>query len=386
MNRAISNFAPGSSIKPIAALAACKNGLHSIKCNCSGYSHYGNIAIGCWKTAGHGTLHMSEALKVSCNPYFMTIANKIGYKKMVETYQMLGFGKQSGIELPRENAGEVPGSSQWFKRYPDETMTDAFTGMMSIGQGYTQATPLQIGAAISAIINGGKYYQPRIIFKSVNALLRKEHSFKQPAKIDLLQEGITLEQLETIREGMRLAANSPGGTAGRAKPSTEGIIIGAKTGTAQTTDLGEKTHVAWTVAFAPFEDPRYVVVVAVQRGASGGKVAGPLVKLILESLFEIEKGKQVKLQKSKPFAGHMDFIEETVIPEDSNIASFFVDGETGDEASAVKIIKPKRNPNLEPTAPEPSITDEADSRGSANPNNPNKTPKLIRPKRDPNSN
>lgn len=383
MNRAISNFAPGSSIKPIAALAACKNGFHSIKCSCSGYSHYGNIAIGCWKITGHGTLTMTEALKVSCNPYFMNIANKIGYKKMVETYQMLGFGKQSGIELPRENSGEVPGSTQWFKRYPDETMTDAFTGMMSIGQGYTQATPLQIGAAISAIINGGKYYQPRIIFKSVNALLRKEQSFKQPVKIDLLQEGITLEQLETIREGMRLAANSPGGTAGRAKPSTEGIIIGAKTGTAQTTDLGEKTHVAWTVAFAPFENPRYVVVCAVQRGASGGKVAGPLVKLILESLFEIEKGKQVKLQKSKPFAGHMDFIEETIIPEDSDIASFFVDGETGDETSAVKIIKPKRNPNLEPLAPEPSITDEVDTRGSAKPKN---KPNVIKPKRNPNSN
>ncbi len=382
MNRAISNFAPGSSIKPIAAVAGCKNGLHNIKHNCTGYSHYGNIAIGCWKTEGHGTLGLADSLKCSCNPYFMNIANKIGYKKMVETYQMMGFGKQSGIELPRENSGEVPGSTQWKKRYPDERMTDAFTGMMSIGQGYMQATPLQIAAAISAIANGGKYFQPRMIHKSFDSLLRKEHSFKQPVKIDLLQEGLTAESLETIREGMKLAANNPGGTAGRAKPETEDVIIGAKTGTAQTSDLGTKTHVAWTVAFAPFENPRYVVAVAVTRGGSGGKVAGPLVKLILESLFELEKGKQVKLQKSIPYAGHLELIEETIIPEDVSVASYFVDGETGDEASAVKIIKPKRNPNLEPNTPEPSITDEIDSRGSVKPN---KKPSVVTPRRNPNS-
>jgi penicillin-binding protein 2 len=264
-------------------------------------------------------------------------------------------------------------------------MTDAFTGMMSIGQGYCQATPLQVASFISTIANGGKYYQPRIILKSKNALLREERSFKQPAKIDLLQEGLTKEHLETIRYGMRLAANARGGTAGRAKPDTEGVIIGAKTGTAQTTDRGVETHVAWTAAFAPYENPRYVVVVAVKRGGSGGKVAGPLVKLILESLFEIEKGKKVKLHKTKSYAGHMDLIEETIIPEDSNIASYFVDGETGDEASAVKTIKPKRNPNTESNiyTPVPSITPEVDSRGSVKPK---QQPRIIKPKRDPNSN
>jgi penicillin-binding protein 2 len=385
MNRAISNFAPGSTLKPLAAIAGCKNGMHRATCNCTGYTHYGKTSIGCWKTDGHGTLGLAASLQRSCNPYFMNIANKIGYKKMVETYQMLGLGRQSGIRLPRENSGVVPGSSRWEKRFPDETMTDAFTGMMSIGQGYCQATPLQVASFISTIANGGKYYQPRIILKSKNELIREEHSFKEPVKIDLLQEGLTKEHLETIRYGMRLAANARGGTAGRAKPDTEGVIIGAKTGTAQTTDRGIKTHVAWTAAFAPYENPRYVVVVAVKRGGSGGKVAGPLVKLILESLFEIEKGKNVKLHKTKSYPGHMNLIEETIIPEDSNIASYFVDGETGDEASAVTIIKPKRNPNSDTNlnSPVPSITPEVDSRGSVKPK---KKPRVIKPTRDPNLN
>ncbi len=385
MNRAISNFAPGSTFKLPAAIAGCKNNMHRSKCNCTGYSHYGSISIGCWKTSGHGTLALAESIQRSCNPYFMNIANKIGYRKMVETYQMLGLGKQSGIRLPREHSGEVPGSSRWEKRYPNESMTDAFTGMMSIGQGYCQATPLQVASFVSTIANGGKYYKPRIILKTKNALLREERSFKEPWEINLLQEGLKKEHLETIRYGMRLAANAPGGTAGRAAPDTEGVIIGAKTGTAQTTDRGVKTHVAWTAAFAPYEDPRYVVVVAVKRGGSGGKVAGPLVKLILESLFEIEKGKKVKLAKTKPYAGHMNLIEETIIPESTTVASFFVDGETGNEASAVKIIKPKRNPNLDNNSrkPEPSITPEVDSRGSIKPK---KTPRVIKPKRNPNSN
>ena len=383
MNRAISNFAPGSTFKLPAALAGCRNNMHRSVCNCTGYTHYGNIAIGCWKTAGHGTLGLAESIQRSCNPYFMNIANKIGYKKMVETYQMLGLGRQSGIRLPRENSGVIPGSKRWAKRYPNENMTDSFTGMMSIGQGYCQATPVQVASFVSTIANGGQYYQPRILLKSKNNLLREERSFKEPAKLNLLQEGLTKEHIETIRYGMRLAANTRGGTAGRAKPDTEGVIIGAKTGTAQTTDRGIKTHVAWTAAFAPYEDPRYVVVVAVKRGGSGGKVAGPLVKLILESLFEIEKGKNVKLHKTKSYAGHMDLIEETIIPEDSNIASYFVDGETGDEASAVKTIKPKRNPNIELEIPVPSITSEVDSRGSVKPK---KKPRVIKPTRDPNLN
>ena len=385
LNRAISNFAPGSTLKLPAAIAACKHNMHNYTCNCTGHVQYGSVTIDCWKTTGHGTLAMSEAIQRSCNPYFMKIANNLGYKKMVETYQMLGLGRQSGIRLPRENAGIVPGSNKWQKRFPDATMTDAFTGMMSIGQGDSQATPLQVASFISTISNGGKYYQPTIIHKAKNELLREEKSYQEPWKLDLLQEGITKEQLETIRHGMKLAANNTGGTAGRAKPDTEDLIIGAKTGTAQTTDRGIKTHVAWTGAFAPYENPRYVVVVAVKRGGSGGKVAGPLVKLILESLFEIEKGKQVKLEKSEAYAGHMELIEETIIPEDSSIASYFVDGETGNEASSVNIIKPKRNPNLEldPNNLEPPITLEADPPSSEQPK---RKPRIIKPKRNPNLN
>ena len=380
LNRAIANFAPGSTFKLPAAIAGCKHNLHRYTCNCIGYSKYGNTEIDCWLKTGHGPLTLAPSIQRSCNPYFMNIANKVGYRKMVETFQMLGLGRQSGIRLPIENAGVLPGSTRWKKRNPDETMTDAFTGMMGIGQGYCQATPLQVAAFTSTIANGGKYYRPRIIHKSVNQLLRKEISYKREHEIDLLQEGLKKEHLETIRYGMRLAANAKGGTAGRAKPNVDGVIIGAKTGTAQTSDLGINTHVAWTTAFAPYEHPRYVVVVAVKRGGSGGKVAGPLVKLILESLFALEKGKQVKIKKTEPYAGHLELIEETIIPDDSNIADLFEDGETGNEASAVTIIKPKRNPNLLNT-PEPAILPEPDARGSLEPT---KKPRVITPQRDPN--
>jgi len=364
MNRAISNFAPGSTFKLPAAIAGCKYGLYRETNNCIGYTSYGKTKIHCWKHSGHGVLALSEAIQRSCNPFFMHYTNKIGYKKVVEVYQMLGLGSQTGIELPRENAGVVPGSQRWKTRFPNERMTDALTGMMGIGQGYCQATPLQLAAVVSTIANGGKYYQPHLIKKITNSLTNTTKITTPTVKVNLLKEGVLPKHLATIRYGMRLAATAIGGTARRACP--EDVIIGAKTGTAQTTDMGVKTHVAWTVAFAPFKNPRYVVVVAVKRGGSGGKVAGPLVKLILTALLEKDKGQRLHLAKTKPYRGHLELIPEIVVDEENPLTELFDDGETGDEAASIKTSSDKKinQPRNQPT---PSITPEVDERGSVIP-------------------
>ncbi len=287
------------------------------------------------------------------------MCNALGYKKVVEVYSMLGLGKQSGIRLPRENAGIVPGSKRWKDKNKGQTMTPAFTGMMGIGQGFCQATPLQMAAIVSTIANGGKYYQPRIISKVVDGLSRKTKSYAEDPKVDLIKEGISAAQIKTIRKGMKLAADA--GTARRAKPKN--VEIGAKTGTAQTTDQGKTTHVAWTAAFAPYGNPRYAVVVAVKRGGSGGKVAGPIVRTIIQGLIEKENGKHFRVSKSKPYAGHQKLIDEITIGEENPFASILIDeGETGNEAEGFSIVP--SNPEPYTDAPKPSIEAEADSRGS----------------------
>lgn len=358
MNRAISNFAPGSTFKLPAAIAAAKYGLDGMSCHCPGYTEYGSIKIKCHNHSGHGTLKLHKAIQLSCNPYFMKICNILKYKKMVEVYTMLGLGKQTGIELPRENAGIVPGNQRWKDQNKGKTMTPAFTGMMGIGQGFCQATPLQIAAVVSTIANGGKHYTPRIISKVHNSLTGTTTTH-QSKVISLKEEGINLKYLANIREGMKLAADA--GTARRAKPKD--IEIGAKTGTAQTTDQGIKTHVAWTAAFAPYDNPRYVVVVAVKRGGSGGKVAGPIVRTIIQGLMDKEAGKRYRIAKSEPYSGHQKLIEEITIGEDNPFAAMIIDdGETGNEAEALGVTTDTANPTMD--APKPSIAPVADQRGS----------------------
>ncbi|MFC5051017.1 penicillin-binding protein 2 [Rubritalea spongiae] len=364
LNRAISTFPPGSTFKIPAAIAGSKNGLHGMHCDCVGHTSYGKAKIRCWKQWGHGVLALEEAIQRSCNPYFMKIANTLGTEKMVEEYALLGIGKPTGVRLPKEAPGILPGSVDWQRRYRNKVMTPALTGMLSIGQGDSEATPLQMASIVSAVANGGKLYQPRIIRKVSHPDLGIQISNRPKLKADLILDGLNPDHLQSIREGMRRAAHQTGGTASRAVP--KGITIGAKTGTAQTYDLGIKTHVAWTVAFAPYDDPRYAVVVAVKRGGSGGKVAGPLVKLILTGLFAQEEGHSLPLKKQIPYEGNTNLISEISLPEDNHLdATFAANGETGDEASSIVIIHPE--PEEIEQLPAPSIRAEVDQRGSVPP-------------------
>ena len=107
MNRAISNFTPGSTFKLPTAIAAAMHGHAYDHEDCSGYVTYGNINIRCWKREGHGTLGLQESIQRSCNCYFMRVANEIGGPKMLSSFQLLGLGQKTGIELPSESPGSV---------------------------------------------------------------------------------------------------------------------------------------------------------------------------------------------------------------------------------------------------------------------------------------
>ncbi|WP_018969832.1 penicillin-binding protein 2 [Rubritalea marina] len=365
LNRAISTFPPGSTFKLPAALAAAANGIHDTECDCIGYTTYGKAKIRCWKTWGHGELRLQEAIQVSCNPYFMKLANLLGSAKMVDSFNMFGFGSPTGVQLPRESSGIITGSKAWQRRNRNNRITPALNGMLSIGQGDAEATPLQMATLVGGIANGGTLYHPRIIRRVIHPELGEQIKNRPRTKLDLTKQGITTGQIEDIRLGMHRAAHKLGGTARLAAPT--GIEVGAKTGTAQTSDLGIKTHVAWTVAFAPFEEPRYAVAVAVKRGGSGGKVAAPLVKLILNGIFAKEAGQRLPLDPLEPYIGNTDLIAEISIPENNALmATFMANGESGDEASSIVIIPTEPEPEDE-NIPTPSIRPEVDTRGTLPP-------------------
>ncbi|MCP5535312.1 MAG: penicillin-binding protein 2 [Akkermansiaceae bacterium] len=367
VNKAINNFTPGSTFKLPTAIAAAMHGHAYDSESCPGYVSYGNIKIHCWKRTGHGTLGLQESIQRSCNCYFMRIANEIGSTKMLNSFQLLGLGQKTGIELPSESAGFIPGNRYWRRELrPGASVTPSITGMMSIGQSDSAATPLQMAALVSTIANRGQYYKPRLVKRVIHPRQGIIVQNRPNLKVNLLQEGLKPEHLERIRKGMWLAANELGGTARRA--SVKDRDVSAKTGTAQTVDMGIKSNDAWTVAFAPYDQPKYVVVVAVKRGSSGGAVAGPLVHLILRGLFARDEGLTLPLSKMKEFNGDFIVRASVELPDEGGLLDIAYEdgGETGNEISDIPMAAPITDTST-PRVAKPTIKQEADAEGSTAP-------------------
>ena len=367
VNKAINNFTPGSTFKLPAAIAASIHGHANDSEYCPGYVPYGDIKIHCWKRMGHGQLELEESIQRSCNCYFMRIANKIGSAKMLDTFQLLGLGSKTGVELPSESSGFIPGNKYWRQQLrPGAKVTPSITGMMSIGQSDSAASPLQLAALVSAIANDGRYYQPRIVKRVVHPHHGTLLHNRPILKTNLAEQEVKQRDLARIRKGMWSAANELGGTARSA--AVKGRDVCAKTGTAQTVDKGIKSHDAWTVAFAPYDQPKYVVVVAVKRGSSGGAVAGPLVHLIMRGLFEKNEGLELPLTKMKEHSGDFLIREKIELPDAGGLLSIAYDdsGETGNEISDIPVARAYTVPES-PRIVKPSIRQIADAEGSVAP-------------------
>jgi penicillin-binding protein 2 len=391
-NRAISEFTPGSTMKIPTAVAGALDGMAGRVFSCDGYVTYGNKQVGCWiwnKSHGsHGSQNLSKAIQHSCNPYFNKLANTIQWEKMVEGCQLVGIGKKTGIELPKEDPGILPGSRAWRAANPSLQMTAALTAFLSIGQGDSMATPLQMCAVAACIANGGKYYRPRIVKEAIGEGGKKVIEDIPKLEVDLTQAGIKASDIELIRNGMRMSANESGGTSGKVK--LPNIVVAAKSGTAQTSDNGKKSNNSWIISFAPYDKPKYAICVLVQNAASGGAVAGPLVNVVYRGLFARDNGVKLPLKPMAKAPGHLgEIIKAIELPPEvitaveagepiphpelaaappSLLPTPPVEddgGETGEEAGDVAPVTPPA-PSTTVT-PTPTITPEADAEGSVIP-------------------
>src|SRR5437868_5291179 len=171
VNRAVSAFPPGSTFKLVTTLAGLRRGLATKTFNCGGGVSYGDHFFHCWigeKGGSHGTLGVSDAIKVSCNSFFYQFGNAAGIEAIDETGDSLGLGKTSGIEITSESPGVLPGPDWMRIHHPQERWSSAQTANVSIGQGYTLVSPLQLAMAYAAAANGGTCYYPRLIDKVTN--------------------------------------------------------------------------------------------------------------------------------------------------------------------------------------------------------------------------
>ncbi len=310
LNRAISHFAPGSTYKVFVALAGLRKGFQPSKTyHCPGSLTYGNRMMKCWSYSkgGLGTQNLVGALKFSSNTYFFQWANAAGIQAIEELGELLGLGRPTGIELDGEAPGILPGPD-WLRAHsPREIWSKAYTANVAIGQGLVLATPLQMAMITATIANGGTSYYPRLIDQVVDQQGRVVYRPEPRVRCQLLENGLTTEQIEAVRTGMREVVNGQGGTASRAK--LKNIIVSGKTGTAEFFRSGKKENHAWFISFAPYDDPKLAVCVLVQNAKAGGRVAATLAARIIEETLALDRGMPVEIARLDPAPGNTRFIE-----------------------------------------------------------------------------
>jgi len=288
LNRAVAGaYPPGSTFKPVVALAALENNLATPNTafDCPGYFDLGNARFRCWTRGRHGLLTMHDAIQYSCNVYFYRLGMQCGHDAIYHMAAALGFGKETGITLSHEVAGLLP-SDGWMRRVYGHGWRAGDTCNFSIGQGSLLVTPLQLALAISAIANGGHLYQPRLVT-----------AVKDPASGDVREIPPQLAHelhwsetsIRTVREGMRDVVMAPRGTGRLAY--LEGLTYAGKTGTAEYGKKEEGKKRGWMVAFAPYDQPRYAVAMLMEEAMTGGVTVAPRMRDLMAKLFNLEPAK-----------------------------------------------------------------------------------------------
>jgi penicillin-binding protein 2 len=359
-SRAINPYSPGSTGKIPVALAGCLSGSCNKRFSCGGGAQYGNKFMKCW-SSGHGTLDLSSAIKVSCNGFFYRYANDTGIRNIQTVTSLLGLGRVTGLEVTGEAPGNIP-NPEWL-RMQGLLWSDAFTALVSIGQGATEVSPLQMASVTASVANGGKVYQPRLVRKVVDKDGTVVKDDAPVLRADLTREGLTQEQIELVKRGMWRVVNEPGGTAGRAK--SELTVISGKTGTAQTANPIQPTN-AWFISFAPYDAPEVAVCVFVENGNSGGGAASPIAKNIIDNIMAMRKGAEIELTSLPEAIGRTDRVMSVAF-DGSDVAAFAQADETAESAVDVAAFVPEslQERHFRPLSglAQPTIKDTSDSRG-----------------------
>ncbi len=280
-NRAIAGeYPPGSTIKPVMAVAALSEGVvtEHTEIESRGGISIGKFFFGDWKA--HGFTDIRRAIAVSSDVYFYSVGGGyggirgLGMERMKEYENRFGYGEKTGIDLPGEADGFLP-DPEWKKAKIGERWYIGDDYHAAIGQGFVTATPLQIVNSIAAIANGGTLYAPRLVSQ-----VRSPDGKVIPVPQTVLRKDFAdANILRIVREGMRETV-----TEGTAQPlNSLSVEVAGKTGTAQFGNEN-KTH-GWFVSFAPFDKPRIAMIVLVEGQGEEGYNAVPVTKEVYEWYF-----------------------------------------------------------------------------------------------------
>ncbi|MCS6806589.1 MAG: penicillin-binding protein 2 [Blastocatellia bacterium] len=282
-NRAIQGTYPsGSTWKPLIAVAALEERVitrQDSRILCGGGIQIGNRFTRCM--GSHGAPDVHNALRVSCDGYFYRLGLKLGVDRMHEWVKSMGLGQRTGIDLPGEREGIIPGRHVKRRNPRDPEWRDHDTVIASVGQGAVAITPLQLLRAYAGIAMGGVLHTPHLLLEVGAPGPRTPYQDDRPLRIRMSKE-----THELVAKGLWAVVNE-GGTGTRA--AVKGFDVSGKTGTAQVVALhktrGEFKDHAWFAAFAPLDKPEIAVVVLIENIGFGGTHSAPVAGAIFEAYY-----------------------------------------------------------------------------------------------------
>jgi penicillin-binding protein 2 len=291
-------FPPGSTFKMVVVAAALQEKVVTPQANvnCTGSLTRNGLVFRDWTPHGHGPVNARQALGVSCDVYFYSVAGGnplaglqgLGMARLATYARAFGFGEKLGIRLPGEAPGLVP-TAEWKRQVRNEAWYVGDDYNAGIGQGDVLATPLQLASMTAALANGGTLYRPRVVRELRDTAGRAVKTY--PPEV-IRTVPVDAAHLAAIRAGMHDTTNAPlivPGFAGTAYSSLRayGLDMAGKTGTAEFEGPRDAkgnlpTH-ALFVGYAPYQDPRIAVAVFLYGGGEGSEAAALVASEVIRS-------------------------------------------------------------------------------------------------------
>lgn len=296
-NKTVSGaYPPASTFKMVVALAALEADVIKPEETvfCPGYYDLGGRRFHCWKRGGHGNMDMKNGLKQSCDVYYYEVSRRVGIEAISAKARQLGLGEEFDIPLPAITRGLMP-TKAYKQRVIGQSWLIGDTLNAGIGQGFVLASPLQLSVMTSRIASGNAV-NPRLI-RTVNGVPSARPT---PEALD-----IKLADFAQVRTGMFAVVNEKKGTAYKSRIDDDDNIMAGKTGTSQVrqitaeerlTGVIKEADLPWNrrdhalfVGYAPYDNPRYAVVVIVEHGGGGSAVAAPIARdIMMRALYDGE--------------------------------------------------------------------------------------------------
>ena len=278
-------YPPASTIKPLLTVFALNNGYTDWNETIfdDGFFRFEEEerVFNAWREGGHGLTDLRKALVESSNPFFMNLSVKYEKDLFVEFLKSSSFGSKLCEDCYPHQFSPLIDDSWKYKNFGKELYKGDFINL-GVGQGYMLTTPLHLSLISGILAKKGNYQLPFMVTKKNNSLN--------------LAENLTEDDWSKLNKSLIDVIYSPNGTGYRINAGD--LMLAGKSGTAQVVDINSREEYdevrgnellrdhAIFIGYAPHDNPRYSIAVIVENGESGGRVAGPIAKKVLEELLD----------------------------------------------------------------------------------------------------